>query len=461
MIGRSKELEHLYSLYESNSFEYLVMYGRRRVGKSTILLEFCKNTNSIYYPAKEKNDPLNLLDFSKIIQLHFEGTYISPFDSWEAAFDYISKRVIDRTAIIIDEFPYIAEENESVKSILQHAIDLSWKYKNIFLILCGSSIKMMEEDVMGSESPLHDRQTSKMEVKPFDYFESALFFPSYSNEDKIIAYGILGGVPRYLEAFDINKEIDTNIETKIVKEGSFLHEETENVLKAELRDTNVYNSILAAISIGKNRPNEIADYIHEEKTKVSKYLIKLQALRIVEKIAPCGEPDIKHKSIYVISDNFFSFYFRCIFSNSFYFTLLGEKDATKEIMKDIPSIMGYAFERVAKEYLLRKAKERKLPFVPYDIGRWWGNNPYIKNQDDVDVLAIDKTKKKAIFMECKFTSSPMPIKEYDDLVTATKAFPYIEEKYLYFLSRSGYTEEVRKRAETDGTVLLSIDDLFS
>ena len=137
MIGRSKELEHLYSLYESNSFEYLVMYGRRRVGKSTILLEFCKNTNSIYYPAKEKNDPLNLLDFSKIIQLHFEGTYISPFDSWEAAFDYISKRVIDRTAIIIDEFPYIAEENESVKSILQHAIDLSWKYKNIFLILCG------------------------------------------------------------------------------------------------------------------------------------------------------------------------------------------------------------------------------------------------------------------------------------------------------------------------------------
>ena len=129
-------------------------------------------------------------------------------------------------------------------------------------------------------------------------------------------------------------------------------------------------------------------------------------------------------------------------------------------MNDIPNLMGLAFEQIAKEYLIRKAKERKLPFIPFDIGKWWGNNPIIKAQDDVDVMAIDKSGNKAIFMECKFTSSPMPYSEYEDLITATKGFTNIKEKYLYFISRLGYTEPIKRQAAIDGAVLLEIDDLF-
>ncbi len=460
MIGREKELQHLDSLYESDRFEYLVMYGRRRVGKTTLLQEFSKHTNSIFYPAREKNDALNLEDFSKTVQLHFDHSYIASFQSWEAAFDYISKKITDRTAIIIDEFPYIVQENPTIKSILQHTIDHDWKNKNIFLILCGSSVSIMENEIMGNKSPLHDRQTSTLEIKPFDYYESAAFFPDYSNEHKLISYGILGGIPRYLEAFNPKKDIQTNIASNIIKEGSYLYEEPDNLLKAELRETNIYNSILSAIASGRNKIIEIANYIHEDKAKVAKYLLTLQTLRLVEKAVPCGESNNSRKSIYVIKDNFFRFYFRYQFTNNTYYSMLGEGEASEEIMNDISNLMGNAFEQIAKEYLIRKAKERKLPFIPFTIGKWWGNNPIIKAQDDVDVMAIDRSGNKAIFMECKFTSSPMPYSEYEDLITATKAFPDIKEKYLYFISRSGYTESVKKQATIDGAVLLEIDDLF-
>lgn len=177
MIGRKEELAYLNELYESNQFEFLIMYGRRRIGKTTILQEFSKHTNTMFYPAREKNDSLNLEDFSKTVQLHFDHSFIASFPSWEACFTYIGNKVTERTAIIIDEFPYIIEENPSVKSILQHTIDHSFKNKNIFFILCGSSVSIMENDIMGRKSPLYDRQTATLEIKPFDYLEASEFFP--------------------------------------------------------------------------------------------------------------------------------------------------------------------------------------------------------------------------------------------------------------------------------------------
>ena len=460
MLGRKEELNHLNELYESNDFEFLVMYGRRRVGKTTILQEFAEHSNSIFFPAREKNDALNLEDFSKVVQYHFDHNFIASFSSWEDAFNYISSKVEQRTTIIIDEFPYIIEENSSIKSILQHVIDLSWKNKNIFLILCGSSVSIIENDVMGRKSPLHDRQTSSLEIKPFDYLESSAFFKNYTNEEKLLTYGILGGIPRYLEAVDSNISIKKNIETKIIRNGAYLHEEPDNLLKAELREINVYSSILSAIANGRNKIIDIANFIHEDRTKVAKYLITLQTLRLIEKRVPCGEPETSKKSIYVIKDNFFKFWFRYEFTNNSYYAMLGAKEASKEIMDDISNLMGDAFEDICKEYIIRLAKQRKLPFIPYHLGKWWGTNPVIKAQDDVDLLAIDKTGKKAIFIECKFTSQPMPYDEYEDLVTATKAFPNIKEKHLWFISKSGYTASVVEQAKKDSTTLLTIDDLF-
>ena len=461
MIGRQNELGVLKDLYHSGRFEYLVMYGRRRVGKTTLLQEFAKGKEAGFFPAREKNDALNLHDFSQLVQIKYDGAFIASFEGWKDAFEYIDRKTTQRTLIIIDEFPFIAEENPSVKSILQHAIDHLWKNnRNIFLILCGSSVSFMETDIMGSKSPLHDRQTSSMEVTPFDYYDSSLFYPKYSNEQKLTAYGILGGVPRYLEAFDDSLSIERNIADKIIKKGSYLNEEPSNLLKAELREPNVYNSILSAIATGRNRVQEMADYLHEENTKVSKYLTILQTMRLVEKVVPCGEGANSRKGIYRLTDNFFRFWFRFEFTNNAYYEMLGAKAASKEITDGLSDYMGEAFEGICKEYFVRHAKKGDLPFVPYKMGKWWGNNPYIKEQDDVDLLMLDKTGKKGIFVECKYTNSKMPHKEYDDLKNAMLAFPDLEEKYMYFVSKSGYEASVMRHAREDGAVLLTLDDLF-
>ncbi len=461
MIGRQAELNQLERLYNSPKFEFLTIYGRRRIGKTTILKEFAKRHRVLFFSAQEKNDPLNLTSFSKTVQTFFDGDFISAFPDWKAAFDYITRKATDeKLVLIIDEFPFLAEPNPSIKSILQHTIDHVWKDKNIFLILCGSSVSFMLNDVMGYKSPLYGRITGNMEVKPFDYLESAEFFPSYSKTEKAIIYGILGGVPRYLEAFSPEVSLEENIRNNLLMEGSFLNDEPQTLLRIELREPAVYNSILEALSNGCNKICEIADRIHEEKSKCSKYMLTLLTLRVIEKSIPCTEPETSKKGIYEITDNYFRFWYRFLFTNENYYSMLGLERSTQEIMESINDYMGPVFEKICQQYLIRSARDNKLPFVPYKIGKWWGNNPLLKAQDDIDILAYDKSGKKALFCECKFRNKPMAMDEYDDLVIATEMFRDIKEKHLMFFSKSGFTEPVKERAEKEGTTLLTIDDLY-
>ncbi|HCT91253.1 MAG TPA: ATP-binding protein [Lachnospiraceae bacterium] len=461
MIGREKELERLELLYGKNRFEFLVMYGRRRVGKTTILQKFSREHNVIFYSAQEKNDSLNLQDFSRAVQHHFDGQWIAPFPSWEEALAYVTKKTDgQRTVLIIDEFPFLAGPNPSIKSIFQHEIDHHWKAQNLFLILCGSSVSFMVNDIMGYKSPLYGRTTGSMEVEPFDYLDSARFFPDYSHEDQLTAYGILGGIPRYLNAFSGDRSIEENIADEILENGAFLNDEPRMLLKMELREPGVYNSILEAVASGCNKVTEIADCIHEDKTKCSKYLAALQAIRLVEKRVPCGEPETSRKTVYTLPDQFYRFWYRYVFRNRSYYEWLGPQDAAKEIMAELPDFMGTAFEEICRQYLIRQAKLRKLPFIPAKIGKWWGNNPAIRAQDDVDLLLLDKKGSEAILCECKFTNRLMPMEEYDDLATAAKAFPGEMKKTLMFISKSGFTAPVERRAREEGAILLTLEDLF-
>ena len=187
-IGRKKEQALLDSLHTSNKFEYLVLYGWRRIGKTSLLLEFSKNHPTIFYSAQVKNDSLNLLDFSKNVQSHFSGSFFGIFSDWHTAFNYITSQTTDtRTTVIIDEFPFIVETNSTITAILQHTIDHEWKNKNLFLILCGSSASFMETEVLGAKSPLYGRATSTLELTGFDYWESASFFPRYTHEQKLLS----------------------------------------------------------------------------------------------------------------------------------------------------------------------------------------------------------------------------------------------------------------------------------
>lgn len=461
MIGRREEMNRLEQMYDSARFEFLIMYGRRRIGKTTILQEFSKTHKTIFFSAQEKNDTLNLRDFSRLAQEFFDGNFIADFANWEDALDYFGRKAQDqRTVLIIDEFPFLAESNPSIKSILQHKIDHDWKERNLFLILCGSSVSFMLNDVMGYKSPLYGRSTGSMEVLPFDYLESAAFFPSYSEEEKLIAYGILGGVPRYLTAFASERSLKENLISEILTEGAFLNDEPQTLLRMELREPAVYNSILEAVANGCNRVVEIADRIHEEKSKCSKYMLTLQTLRLLEKHVPCGEQESSKRGIYEITDHFYKFWYRYVFTNKSYYSLLGVDKAADEIMGEISDYMGSVFEDICRQYLIRRARAGKLPFVPYTIGKWWGNNPVIKAQDDVDLLALDRKGEKGIFVECKFRNRPMEMEEYDDLLTAVEAFPGVREKTMIFISKGGFTETVRKRAQEEGAELVEAGEMF-
>lgn len=462
-IGRKKELELLEELYTSGKFEFLVLYGRRRVGKTSLLQEFSKLHHGIFFSAQEKNDALNLEDFSKMAQTFFHKGYFGKFSDWETAFGYVGDQCEEeRLMVIIDEFPFIAGENPSVKSILQHIIDHGWKEKKIFLILCGSSVSFMENDVMGYKSPLYGRATASLEVHPFDYLDSSAFFPDYSNEEKLLAYGILGGIPCYLQAFSDQISIEENIARNILRTGTFLREEPQLLLKMELREPAIYNSIFEAIAGGASRMNEISQKIHEESQKCAKYMNTLRNIKLIEKITPCGEPESSKKSLYRIADHFYTFWYHYVFANKSYYEMLGEEDAAAEIMEQesIADYMGHIFESVCQEYMVRMAKLRKLPFIPYEIGKWWGNNPAKRSQDDIDILAFDRKKEKAIFCECKFKKEAFDKKEYEDLMCASDIFREPKERYYYVFSRGGYTEWVRRKAGEDGVRLLGIDELF-
>lgn len=461
MIGRIEEMNRLEQMYTSGKFEFMVMYGRRRIGKTTILQEFSQKHRTLFFSAQEKNDTLNLQDFSRLVQEYFDGSFIANFENWEDALRYFSRKTQDqRTVLIIDEFPFLAETNPSIKSIFQHQIDHDWKERNIFLILCGSSVSFMLNEVMGYKSPLYGRSTGSMEVLPFDYLESAEFFSNYSEEDKLIVYGILGGVPRYLNAFDPKRSLKENLISEILTEGAFLNDEPLTLLRMELREPAVYNSILEAVANGCNRIMEIADRIHEERGKCSKYMLTLQTLRLLEKHVPCGEPSGSKKGVYEITDHFYKFWYRYVFSNKSYYSMLGVDRAANEIMGEINDYMGPVFEDICRQYIIRRARAGKLPFVPYTIGKWWGNNPVIKAQDDVDLLAFDKKKERGIFVECKFRNRPMEMGEYDDLLTAAEAFPDVKEKYLIFISKSGFADAVKRRAEEEGAELVEVREMF-
>lgn len=467
-LNREKEIELLEELYSSKKFEFLVLYGRRRIGKTALLQEFTKKHKAIFFSAQEKSDLLNLRDFSKSVQSYFENDFISPFETWENSIDYICKKTEDekfkneRIFIVIDEFPFIAQENPSIKSIFQHTIDLKWKEKNIFLILCGSSVRFMENEIMGYKSPLYGRATSILHLKKFDYFESAKFFPNYSNLDKLIAYGILGGIPCYLETFDDTKSIEENIAKKILKTSTFLKEEPIFLLKQELREPAIYNSIFEAIANGSSRLNDISSKIKEESQKCSKYLSVLQTLKLVTKSVPCGENENSKRTVYKISDNYFLFWYHFLFEKKSFYEILGEEDAAKEICipQNLNTHLGRIFEEICLEYMIRLAKNRKLPFIPSNFGKWWGNNPQRKMQDDIDVLLIDSKNEKFIFCECKFKNEPFDKEEYESMMSRKSIFPYAKESYFYAFSKSGFTEWVIEQSKKDGTVLVGVEDLF-
>lgn len=314
-IGRERELETLNRLYASNKFEFAVIYGRRRVGKTALINHFIEGKKTIYFTSLESTEKYNLESLSKSIIEYQTGieTKIS-FRSFQEALEYVFQlSEKERLVLSVDEYPYVAQSSKSFASTLQQLID---KYKNsskLMLILCGSPISYMEDQVLAYRAPLYDRQTAQMKIAPFDFEEACRYLKNFSDEDKALIYEFFGGTPQYLLQVDDKLSVEDNIKNTYLNPDSTLFEEPLKILRREVRELALYNAILSVIATGAFRMSEISNKVGESTNICSAYVKKLISLGIIRK-APCEER-ASRKATYSIEDNMFRFWYRFVPEN--------------------------------------------------------------------------------------------------------------------------------------------------
>ena len=379
-VGRSKELKKLQKLYESDSFEFAVFYGRRRVGKTTLINEFIKDKKAVYYMSVEGTRKENLAWFSKALLSDCHGA-TPQFPDFESLLGYIDQLAVtgERMIIAIDEFPYLAASYPAISSMLQSHIDLHWKNSRLFLILCGSSMSFMEEQVLGYKSPLYGRRTAQFKLHPFTFFEARKMLTGFSPEEQAVLYGVTGGIPEYLSRISQTQTMDENILELFFDESGRLFEEPVNLLKQELREPASYHSIISAIAGGASRINEIATKTGMETSGCSNQITSLTALGIIRRETPITEGASSRKTIYRLEDSMFLFWYRFVRPNmSGIIQNAGETIYEHMVKPNMSDYMGGIFEDICRQYLYHPQVYATLPFLPGNIGRWWGTDPVKK-----------------------------------------------------------------------------------
>lgn len=444
-INRKEELEFLEENYQEKKSNFIVIYGRRRVGKTELLLHFIKKHNAIYLLATQDVEKEIIASFSKTIADFYddEALKVNPFFKFEQLIEYIQKKtknVKEKLIIIIDEFPYLVNANTAVSSIIQKYWDLYLKNHNIFLILCGSSISFMETNVLGQKSPLYGRRTGQWKLEPLKFLDAENFFPNASIKKQVEFYSILGGIPFYLIEFEENKSSVENIFEHIARKGKILYDEVFFLLKEELRQPRIYFSILREISRGKNRLNEICTAIGIERTSITRYIQTLESLDIIERIYPITSKKVKTKKVrYQINDNFFTFWFKFIYR---YRSDLERREYTNlsnSLTSELQPFIGKRFENICKEFITRNP-----PFLFTKIGTQWGKIPMTKESYEIDILLLNNDTKQIAFIECKWKD-----------LSYSKSLKLLEE----LQRKAGYIDWYnKKRKEQYGLIARKIED---
>ena len=452
-IGREKELNALEKLYQSGKFEFVVIYGRRRVGKTALINHFIDDKKSIYFMGVESNAKQNLENLSKSILEFSSGIQTETyFPSYQAALEYVfllAER--ERVVLAIDEYPYVARASKSLASTFQLLID---KYKDtskLMLILCGSSMSYMEDHVLAYKAPLYGRRTAQMKIMPFDFEETCTYFRNLSDEDKALIYGIVGGTPQYLLQMSDTLSVEENIKNTYLNPMSFLYEEPGNLLKQEVREPAIYNAIITAIATGHSRMSEISTKVGEDTNLVSGYIKNLISLGIIKKETPYGEKASK-KSIYSIEDNMFYFWYRFVLDNNSVIVRGAADLVYKRIEAQLSDYMGRVFEEICTQYLWKQLLLGKMPIEFVSLGRWWGNDPRQKCQTEIDIMG-EQDSNSAIFAECKWRNENVDLDVLETLIGRSRLFHYTNVHY-YLFSKTGFTKGCMEKAKEMGNVTL-------
>ena len=458
---REAELRTMNNRYKKDRFECIVIYGRRRVGKTALINEFCKGKPTVYFSALNASSQENLEALSKAIYTcqNPDSTSNPTYRSYEDALEAITEMAMEkRLVFVIDEYPYLAKAEKSISSRLQHIIDHSWQDSRIYLILCGSSMSFMEYQVLGYESPLYGRRTAQFKIQALTYREITEFHPELKAADQALLYGVTGGIPHYINKLDVESNLDEALLDNLFSTSSYLFEEPENLLKQELREPAIYNSVISAIAAGASRSNEISTKVGLESGVCAKYLKVLLDLGILKKETPITEKPGK-KTIYAIDDNFFRFWYRFVPRNMSVISV-GRMRAVYEqaVKRFYPDYMGLVFEKMCQEYLLRYAKD--LPILLSNVGQWWGTDSKTRREVQIDIVGVPVDGNDYLIGSCKYRNEKIGIEELELLRRYAAVFRQNGIFHYYIFSKGGFTPALLE-AEMQGEVtLLTLEDLY-
>ncbi|MBE5868168.1 MAG: ATP-binding protein [Lachnospiraceae bacterium] len=458
---RDKELHDLNKRYKKNEFECIVLYGRRRVGKTALINEFCKGKPTVFFSALNASSRENLEALSKAIyEKDYPGAETAPvYQSFDAAFAEITRMAEeDRLVFVIDEYPNLAKANKSISSRLQHIIDHTWKNGKLFLILCGSSMSYMEYQVLGYESPLYGRRTGQFKIHALTYKEMTAFNPNLTYEQQAFIYGITGGIPHYINKLDVDGDVDEALKENLFNTSSYLYEEPENLLKQALREPAIYNSVITAVASGASRSNEIATKVGIESPICAKYLKVLLDLGILVKETPITEK-AGRKTIYAIGDNFFRFWYRFVPQNTSAISA-GKIERIYDpiIKKHYPDYMGFIFEQMCREYLFLYAED--VPVVLSDVGQWWGTDSKAKEEVQIDIVGTPVEGNEYIIGSCKYRNTPVGVDELELLKQYADVFGKGDKYHYYIFSKSGFTQGLQELANKGEVRLVTLQDMY-
>lgn len=471
-IGRKDDLAFFNERYRSDHAEFIVLYGRRRIGKTELLTEFCRDKPNIFYSCNEYTDGKQLAAFSEAVTAYAPSLYryMRRALDWEETFTALSMLPGEqKTVIVIDEFPYMCMGNKSIPSVLQNLWDRLLKDANIMLILCGSSMSFMENEILAAKTPLYGRMTGIYKLAPMSFNEASRFFPDYSAEDRLTAYAILGGIPHYLRQFDPGVSLETNTKKQILSKGTVLFGEAEYILHQELREPAVYITLIETIATGCTKFSEICARSGVESSKASGYLKNLKELGIIIHEFPVNasakERTKRNQGEYHIADDFFRFWFSFVYRYASELAKGEIEDVWRLVIKDrLHDFASKAFENVCIEYLRNQKKTGCTPFEFITIGRWWGNVTHqdtngkpVTAPEEIDILAANPEGNRFIAGECKFRRSPFDSAQFSAL---KNKFPFQGDVTYYLFSLSGFTPALREEAaHSEHLKIVTLDEI--
>ena len=408
----------------------------------------------------ESNAKLNLENFSKsILEFNTGIRADTSFSNFQAALEYVFQLAEnDRIILAIDEYPYVARSSKSLASTLQLLID---KYKDtskLMLILCGSSMSYIEDNVLSYKAPLYGRRTAQIKLLPFDFEETCRYLADMSGEDKALMYGAVGGTPQYLLQVSDKLSVEENIKNTYLNPISFLYEEPTNLLKQEVREPAIYTAIITAIATGASRMADISTKVGEDTSVCTTYIKNLISLGIVQKETPYGEK-ASRKTIYSIADNMFRFWYRFVLENNSIIARGADDLAYKRIEPYFTDYMGKVFEDISAQYLWKLLVSGKSPIEFTSLGRWWGNDSRTKSQTEIDIMG-EHDKNSALFAECKWTNEKVDLGVLETLVQRSELFAY-KNVHLFLFAKSGFTKGcIDKAAELGNVTLVTYADIL-